>query len=98
MLPIIDPQNDTPSHLTVTEFSRVIHADHNMIVELIEYQIIQPSGTQAENWQFDSLCVTRAKHALSFIQDLEVNMPGVALAFELLDQIEHLKQHHSIDL
>ena len=92
MLPIIENDNHQEIHLTITEFCRVVHADHDIITDMIEYEIICPQGEKSENWQFDALCITRAKHALSFMRDLEVNMPGAALALQLLDEIAVLKK------
>ncbi len=82
-----------PHSLTIEEFCRAIHIRREMVVEMVEYQIIAPEGEEKppENWRFDSASLKRGRIAASFYQDLEINLPGVALALELLDKIEGLQ-------
>lgn len=82
--------DDAPM-LTLEEFSRAIHVEKEIILEMVEYQFIQPKGHSANEWRFDSDSLRRGRIAASFYRDLEINMPGVALALELLDRIEALE-------
>ncbi len=82
--------------LTLEEFCSATQTEKQTIIKMIEYQLIQPIGDSPEEWRFDSLSLKRGRMATSFYRDLEVNMAGIALAFELLDKIQEL-QHH-VDL
>lgn len=82
--------------LTLEEFCSATQTEQQTIIKMIEYQLIQPTGDSPEEWRFDSLSLKRGRMATSFYRDLEVNMAGIALAFELLDKIQEL-QHH-VDL
>jgi chaperone modulatory protein CbpM len=42
-------------------------------------------------WRFSGSSLRRARLALRLSQDLEVNAPGVALALDLMDEIEELR-------
>jgi chaperone modulatory protein CbpM len=53
--------------------------------------VLQPAGQQPQEWRFTGAALRRARLAQRLAQDLEVNMPGVALALDLLDQIERLQ-------
>lgn len=84
---LIDPDE----LLTLQELCHALQAPEDIIIELVEYQLIEPKGAHQQEWHFDSISFKRAKTAVSFHRDLEVNMPGVALALDLLDQIEELR-------
>lgn len=82
--------------LTLEQFCRATKIKKEIIIEMVDYQLIQPIGEIPEDWHFDSRSLKRGRIAASFYQDLEVNMEGIALALELLDQIEHLQ--HQLNL
>lgn len=42
-------------------------------------------------WRFSGSALRRARLATSFARDLEVNPPGVALALDLIDEIDALR-------
>lgn len=46
----------------------------------------------AAQWVFSGAAVTRIQMALRLQRDLHVNLAGVALALDLLDEIERLKR------
>lgn len=78
--------------LTFEEFCRATQSNEDLILQMIEYQLLNPTGKTQEDWRFDSVCLRRARIASNFFCDLEVNIQGVALALELLDRIESLQQ------
>lgn len=82
--------------LTLEEFCHATHAPKQIIIQMIEYQLIQPEGDTPEQWRFDSLSLRHGRIAASFYRDLEINMPGIALALELLEKIEHLQRQVKI--
>ncbi len=82
--------------LSFEEFCHALDTENAVIIEMIEFSLLEPQGNSPETWSFDSICVTRAKRALHFQQDLEVNMAGIALALDLLDQIDAL--HNQLNI
>ena len=88
---IIDHNNT----LTFDELCRAINAENNLILQLIEYHIIQPKGASKQNWEFDHVCLKRARLARNFYYDLEVNLQGIGLLIDLLEKIEILETHLS---
>lgn len=78
--------------LTLDEFSRVIKVEREFVVQMVEYHVIEPEGKTPQDWRFDSLALKRGIKASSFYRDLEVNLPGIALALDLLDKIENLRR------
>lgn len=83
--------------LTLEEFCQALHSQKEFIVEMIEYQVIQPHGQAPEEWRFDSNSLRRGRIAANFYQELEINMPGIALVLELLDKIEDLQHQVKIN-
>jgi len=68
-----------------------VHAEY--VIELVTEGVIQPmSDREPQVWRFDGFAVTRIQRAMRLQQDLGVNLPGVALALELLDELERLRR------
>lgn len=82
---------DDSNLLTFDEICRAIHADNDLMIQLIEYHIIQPKGSSPKDWAFDHLALKRAKLARNFYYDLEVNLAGIGLLIDLLERIEALE-------
>ena len=61
------------------------------VVELVDEGILQPAGRNQEQWRFPGTSLQRARTAMRLQQDLQVNLAGVALALDLLDEIESLR-------
>jgi len=78
--------------LTLEEFSCAIHADMETICSMVEYELIHPKGKSPTTWQFDSFCLQRARKAYRLQKDLELNLSGVGVILDLLDEIESLKR------
>jgi len=77
--------------LTLEEFSHTIRVENDIVIEMVEHHLLQPQGKHPKEWRFDSECLRRAKMAVSFQRDLEINYPGISLALDLLEQIEALE-------
>ena len=65
-----------------------------IVIEMVEFGIVAPLGEQAssERWQFSTDALLRLRRAQRLLGDLELNLPGLALALELLDEIDALQQ------
>ncbi len=88
------PGYDTP--LTLEQLCRSCGLPREQILLLVEEGIIEPqavAGRSAqEYWQFHWKTVTRVRTSARLQNDLGVNLPGVALALELLERIEALER------
>ena len=84
---------DETLSLTLREICHVcgVHAEY--VVELVAEGVIQPAAEHdLRVWRFDGLAAIRIQRALRLQQDLGINLPGVALALELLDEIDRLQR------
>lgn len=63
-----------------------------IVIRFIEYGVINPSeGKSPKHWRFHQSVQVRTDKALRLKQDLGINVSGVALTLELLDEIAELK-------
>lgn len=68
-----------------------VHAEY--VLELVAEGVIQPAADRsARAWRFDGIAVTRIQRALRLEQDLGVNLPGIALVLDLLDELERQRR------
>jgi chaperone modulatory protein CbpM len=54
--------------------------------------VLEPEGTSAYTWRFDTHALKRLQIAIRLEQDLGVNLPGSALELDLLEEMERLKR------
>jgi chaperone modulatory protein CbpM len=83
--------------LSVDELSRLCAVDRTYIVGLVEEGVLNiveldAGAVDASVWRFPGSALRRARTALRLQRDLEINLPGVALALELLEEIEELRR------
>ncbi|HEU4853950.1 MAG TPA: chaperone modulator CbpM [Nitrosospira sp.] len=88
---IIDEQHA----LTLAEFSHACAVQTGYIIELVDEGLLTPETEEEHEphlWRFASDQMRRARAALRLQNDLGINLAGVALALQLLDEIETLQQ------
>jgi chaperone modulatory protein CbpM len=83
---------DESLELEFEEFCRVCHASEEFVVELVAEGVIEPQGEERTRWRFTGRSVIRTQVAVRLCEDLDVNLPGVALALDLLEEIERLRR------
>lgn len=66
-----------------------VHAEY--IIELVDEGFIEPSGIERSHWCFNGIAIRRVQKAKRLQHDLGINLAGVALALDLIDEIELLR-------
>lgn len=79
------------SFLSVDELGRLCTVEIQRIVELVDEGILPVATDKDGEWRFEPSCLRRARVALRLQRDLGLNLPGVALALDLLDEIAALR-------
>jgi chaperone modulatory protein CbpM len=79
------------TQLTLAEISRgcAVHAE--CIIELVEEGVLAPTGHDPRGWRFTGVQLRRASVALRLQRDLGINLAGVALALDLLDELNAVR-------
>ena len=91
---------DEQNALTLTELSRACSVQSGYIIELVDEGLITPEIAAEEHephcWRFTGAQMRRARVALRLQSDLGINLAGVALALQLLDEIETLRMRLNV--
>jgi chaperone modulatory protein CbpM len=66
-----------------------VHAEY--IIDLVDEGFIEPSGVERSHWCFSGVSIRRVQKAKRLQRDLGVNLAGVALALDLMEEIEQLR-------
>lgn len=77
--------------LTLAELCGACQLSADQVVGLVEQGLIEPRGREPTHWRFQSISVYRVNCAQRLERDLGVNTAGAALALELLDELEQLR-------
>jgi len=80
--------------MNVVEFCQCTKLPQAWLIEIVEEGILEPGGADPEQWLFDMQAVAVARRALRLRQDLELEWAGIALALQLLDQLEQLREEN----
>lgn len=76
---------------TLRELCRSSGVHAELIVDMVEVGLLEPTGHDPSDWQFPAYSVTRIHSTLRLRDDLEVNLSGAALALELTDEVRRLR-------
>ncbi|MBM5460971.1 chaperone modulatory protein CbpM [Pseudomonas sp. P66] len=66
------------------------------VIEIVEHGIVEPSGRTPEEWLFDDQAAVLATRAAKLQRELELEWEGVALALELLEEVQQLRSENSM--
>jgi chaperone modulatory protein CbpM len=81
----------SPSSYTLHEICDICQSSVDRIRELIDYGVINPIAESSTEWRFTIRSVAQARRAFRLERDLELNLAGIALALELIDENEQLR-------
>jgi len=86
------------SHLAQTEYSFSLAEISNCcrvpdetIFILVAEGVLNPRGPTRDEWRFDTGDLGRALSAIRLERDLGINPAGAALAIDLLDEVQQLR-------
>lgn len=82
---------DEAEEITLADLTRACHVHAEWVMELIEEGVLEPRGPGSPQWRFSATSIVRVQKARRLQRDLGVNLPGIALALQLLDRIDALE-------
>ena len=77
--------------LTLEDICESCVISQTEIIAYVEEGIVKVEGQDPEQWRFSQLTLIEVRRAQRLTRDLGLNPAGVALAFQLMDEIEELK-------
>lgn len=82
---------DEQVYYSLKDVCHVCGCQTEWVVALVEYGVLRPSGDARQLWQFPGSSLHTAMKARRLQEDLDLNLSGVALVLELLDEIDSLR-------
>lgn len=80
---------DDADDVSIEELIKLVQVDETWIGEMIEQGVIEPNPSRTTH--FSAVTITTVRRARRLERDFNLNPSGVALALELLDEIERLR-------
>jgi len=77
--------------LTLGQLCRATRAPEGQVHTWVVEGVLVPEGATPAEWRFHGAALRRARLAATLTRELEINTPGVALALDLIEEIESLK-------
>ena len=92
---VISFRDDSFAKLSLSEFCKACGVNADDVLRYIDYSVIEPPIENGE-WRFNSVCIRRVRQAGRLQRDLDINPAGLALALDLLEELEQLRirLHH----
>jgi len=80
--------------LDMAEFCEATELSDVYVIEIVEHGILEPQGAQPKDWVFNDYELTLAKRAAKLRRDLDLEWEGVALALDLLEEVQELRSEN----
>ena len=77
--------------LTLQQLCHSAAIEPEFVLELVEYEVLEPQGLRAINWRFQAGDLARLRRAQRLMRDFELNLAGLALVMRLLDEVAELR-------
>ncbi len=78
-------------YLRLEEICHTCNTTEEVLIQLVDHGILEPLGDTPQDWRFDSRMVVVARRAARLRRDLDLEWEGIALAIDLLDEVEQLR-------
>lgn len=79
--------------LDINELCEICAVTPEFVSQVIAYEIILPVSS---NTEFDLTQLKRLQAAIRLQRDLDLNLAGVAMVLDLLDELEQLRQQRAL--
>lgn len=81
---------DEQTTFTLAQLCRACSVEAEFIEAMIEHGILEPITDRSPHYAFSATSLRRTRVTVSLQRDLGVNLPGAALALDLLERIAEL--------
>jgi chaperone modulatory protein CbpM len=83
---------DDSVELTLAELCGLCGVTEDLVVEIVAEGIVEPSGTSRAEWRFSGIATARVQRVVRLQRDFGVNLPGAALALDLIDELTRFRR------
>ena len=82
--------------LDMAQFCEATDLPAVYVIEIVEHGILEPQGAQPQDWRFNDYELVLAKRAAKLRRELELEWEGVALALDLLEEVQQLRAENQM--
>lgn len=84
--------------VTLRELCEISGAPADFVVEMVEFGILEPApGDRTPGdrtrWEFGDPAVRRSRRAVNLMRDFGINMEGLSLVLDLLEELDTSRHH-----
>lgn len=83
---------DETVQFSLAELCSSCEVTQDYVIEIVAEGIVEPLGDAPERWRFSGVALTRVQRVLRLQRDFGVNLPGAALALDLIEEVERLRR------
>jgi len=87
---------DDEHRYDIEQLCRVCGVASSAVIEMVEHGVLEVEGGAPARWRFSNRMLVRFRAAHRLRRDLQINLPGVALCLDLLDELESLRREVSV--
>jgi len=88
---------DDQSEVTLEELCQSCRVDQSVIMALVDEGIVEPMSGDRQPCRFSGTTLPRVVRALRLQRDFDLNLAGLALALDLINEIETLRKSMGSD-
>ena len=74
------------------DLCRICNIPAEIVQDMIDEGLINPRGSEPMEWRFSAVEIRRIQVSIRLQRDLRINLPGCALAMDLLEELEELRR------
>lgn len=78
----------TEEKISLDELCEKCNIPMKFVLDLVEYDVVKPHGSSSGEWFVDLNQAELIKRAMRLQHDLELNIAGVAVVLDLLEELE----------
>jgi chaperone modulatory protein CbpM len=86
--------SETSYYLTLSELTQSVRLSTDTVITIVDCGIVEPSGEQPQQWLFEPQMVKLIQRACRLQRDLELDWPAVALALDLIGDLQQLREEN----
>jgi chaperone modulatory protein CbpM len=81
---------DETTWFELGDFCTQLSVERSWVAELVDAGVLEPRGPDPAAWAFPASALTRARATVRLTQDLGVNLAGVAVILDLVEERRRL--------
>ena len=85
-----NPRVNVIETLSLSELTMFCNTNADWVVRLVEHGVVTPVTQTAPEWEFTPPQIARARKAARLMRDLGLNVAGVALVLDLIEERDAL--------